>query len=55
MQIESCPKCGIIVEIDKMVNVKYEEDGKRGEYFKDEYCFWIFCPCCENKIIIYSN
>lgn len=56
MQLESCPKCGIVVDLENMFKIdEYYNRGSIGEYFEDDNYLWIYCPACKEKVFLQCN
>ena len=65
MRLQTCPDCGVVVNLDSMVNLKNtcsqeefeEEKNKKDHYFLsldgyESYNNGFYCPCCKKWVII---
>ena len=64
MRLVSCPKCGVVVNLDKMINIDDCDCSKEGEFDRlkgklnhclldhDYYDNGFFCPCCKKWVRI---
>ena len=64
MRLVSCPHCGVVVNLDEMINIDDCDCSKKGEFdrLKGElnhyllehgyYDSGFFCPCCKKWVVI---